>query len=77
MYIYYICIYIFIIHILFCSLTFVVFSLIALVCPIKMICFIVIYYYFGDTILFEILTRPCVLKKFHICWSDIALQKMA
>lgn len=53
-------IYIFIIHILFCSLTFVVFSLIALVCPIKMICFIVIYYYFGDTVLFEILTRPCV-----------------
>lgn len=42
---------------------FCVFSLIALVCPSKMICFIVIYYYFGDTILFEILTRSCVLKK--------------
>lgn len=38
---------------------FCMFSLIALVYPIKMILFITVYYYFGDIVLDEIPTRPC------------------
>lgn len=49
-------------YIYFCKLDFYVFSLIALVCLIEMICFIIVYFYFADIVLCEILNRPHVLK---------------
>lgn len=51
-------------YVYFCKLDSYVFSLIALVYPVEMICFIIVYFYFADIVLCEIRTRPHVLKNY-------------